>query len=101
MTTKDKVEKRIRELLPETGLNLEDDEDWSFDNKIHLETILMAIEKVGGNYISISTKGEFYRVVELKKECIKEKYLIDYDLSKDFNNQSQEFYQFLLNILEK
>lgn len=103
MTTKDKVEIRIRELVPELkecaccggdgcdccgGIK-------HFGQEPRLEHILMAIEKVKKWYL-ISSDGGFADVDKFSTNGF-EKY---YDLSKSFSDQSEELYLFLLDILK-
>ena len=103
MTTKDKVENRIRDLLPELIKN-EHAQMIKFDHSveyfveyypIHLEHILMAIEKVRKWYI-ISSRGKF---ADVNRYSEYGEWAEKYDLSQPFSNQSQEFYEFLWSII--
>ena len=99
MTTKDKVENRIRELVPSVIHYPEPIGDNVYATGgsytyIHLEDILMAIEKVKmkrQKTILISDDGMFMDTFFNNQHY--------YDLSKDFSNQSQEFYEFLWSII--
>ena len=102
MTTKDKVEKRIRELVPSVIHYPEPIGDNVYATGgsytyIHLEHILMAIEKVGSTRsLQISMHKNFY--FHYKDDvgyCSNYKYLLD----KPFSDQSEELYLFLLDIL--
>ena len=104
MTTKDKVEKRIRELVPE--LISQTIKDWIVKEKqasyggieIHLEHILMAIQekslpKNGG--VSFPEENQ----TDIPALWLVGKVISLYDLSKPFSDQSEEFYSFLWSIL--
>jgi hypothetical protein len=149
MTTKDKVEERIRELVPKlkelkfgcevildgklhnpTGRPLSYNQSVRLVNEevmtkkefeeqarkkikevigspIHLEHLLMAIEKVGVFYRIFPTEKNMVRIGTFMNEKEMEEKKAegtceigeDYDLSKTFFNQSKELYLFLLNIL--
>ena len=97
---KTKIEERIRSLLPE--LISQTVKNWIVKEKqasyggkeIHLEHVLMAIEKVKmkrQKTILISDDGMFMDTFFNNQHY--------YDLSKDFSNQSQEFYEFLWSII--
>ena len=125
MTIKQQCENRIRELVPELQAK-----EWRvIDNvaigtnhykyEIHLEHILMAIEKVKennpiakGRIIKIDNKGELNDIAIYSSGEIVGTYyrpeddttfsglFMDYDLSKSFSDQSEEFYSFLYNIIK-
>ena len=62
---------------------------------IALSSILMAIEKVGkrGDFI-VGHNGQI--IISTQEDEID----IDYELGKSFDNQSEEFYSFLYNIIK-
>jgi len=96
---KTKIEERIRELV-KIGTwhdNLPGTIETLGMPPIHLEHILMAIEKVT-KVVRIDMLG----VIEQWIPAIQEyEAVAKYDLSKPFSDQSEETLLFLLNILEK
>ena len=121
MTTKDKVKNRIISLVPELKKHLSSSTrvfgEYVFP-EIHLEHILMAIEKVKennpiakGRIIKIDNKGELNDIAVYSSGEIVGTYyspeddttftglFIDYDLSKSFSDQTEQFYEFLWSII--
>jgi len=93
MTTKDKVEERIIDLL---GLE-------PIDEEIHLEHLLMAIEKVNqeDETIAIDFRGGISAFIDNDRYEIGDGGVkIVYNLSKPFSDQSEELYSFLLDIIK-
>ena len=94
---KTKIDERIRELV-KIGTwhdNLPGTIETLGMPPIHLEHILMAIEKVGKWYI-ISSRGKF---ADVNRYSEYGEWAEKYDLSQPFSNQSQEFYEFLWSII--
>lgn len=114
MTTKDKVEERIRDLVPELKIcpychNEETGCDYCGDdfqgNEPHLEHILMAIEKVkyAGEGYFFATNGTIWHEVPMilnggKVRFNREK-VSNYDIEKSFADQKETFYEFLWSII--
>ena len=118
MTTKDKVEERIRELVPELscgcsnghlflgyGGENNDEPEWGICpncvingvynpsyGEIHLEHILLAI----GKQNKIKPNLELFSI----QLSFGYEDNVLYDLSKPFSDQSEELYLFLLDILK-
>lgn len=108
--SRESVEKRIRELVPELIKNkhvqlIKSDHSVEYFTEyypIYLEHILMAIASLGNEkkpcpIWAIDTAGEFFDQSTTDGSPI---YLdVVYDLSKPFTEQSEELYKFLNEIL--
>ena len=99
---KTKIEERIRELLPELKKHLSSSTrvfgEYVFP-EIHLEHILMAIEKVdSGNQVRVFTNG-FTNGMFFGDIGDMSGHLVKYDLSKDFNHQEESVYNDIWNII--
>jgi hypothetical protein len=113
---KTKIEERIMELLPELAIPCDcpkggrdgseaervcqkcNGNEWVC-GELHLETILIAIEKVGKYSFDIGLCENNLSITANSKKDGQEECYGYLDLSQPFSNQSQELYLFLLDIL--
>lgn len=107
-TIKEQCEKRIVELVPElisweTSHFITKEAQWKYCEEIHLEHILLAIEKVnqGDKTIAVDFNGGISAFIDNDRyEIGNGGVKIKYDLSKSFAVQSEELYTFLLEIIK-
>jgi len=87
MSLKENCKNRINELTGNIGIP-------------HMETILMAIEKVAPTRYGIDSAGYFLQIEMYGTKFIYNPDRITYDESKSYDNQTEEFYSFLYNIIK-
>lgn len=92
-TIKEQCEKRIRELLPELRVRKTImEQPVRYDKEIHLEEVLTAINK-SERVVDMDSLGR------IRSSFFRNNFS-DYDLSKPFSDQSEDFYSFLLEIIK-
>lgn len=95
-TIKEQCENRIRELVPETICRVG---DMPIPQSIELTDIFKAMKGHNIYWDYICTMGDV-SYFEMKHTGETEMTYADYDISKDFDQQEESFYSFLLEIIK-
>lgn len=93
---RNKAEELIRGLIRKYPIKFPDGEIFD-EEELHLEDILLAVGRGAG--VGLKCRVDDYHIKTLLGLEWKDKKYAEYDLSLQFNNQSSELYDLLIEIL--